>query len=1699
GEAFAQRPYEAPRGEVEQALAGLWAELLQLERVGRQDHFFELGGHSLLAVQLIERLRAQGLRASIRQLFAQPTVAGLALALQAGPAASQAVPPNAIPPGCERLTPDMLPLVDLSQDALDRIVAQVPGGAANVQDLYPLAPLQEGILFHHLLQTEGDPYLTSVTLAFDTRERLQAFVDALQQVIDRHDVLRTAVLWQGLPEPVQVVWRQARLVLQTPELADGDRPAQLAALADPGRHRLDLGQAPLMRGLIAQDDARQGWLLQLLLHHLVLDHTTLEQVFHEMALLRDGRGAELAPPVPFREFVGRVRLDGRAAAHQAFFRQMLDGVDQPTAPYGLMDVQGDGRQVDEAQLQLDAALSRRLRRQARRLGVGAASLFHWAWAQVLAAGSGRDDVVFGTVLLGRMQSGEGAERALGLFINTLPLRVDTARRDLRAALRDVHERLARLVDHEQVPLSLAQRCSALPIGTPLFSALLNYRHSATRADPADDRLPGWGDGLRVLAAHERSNFPFGLMVDDLGQDFLLSAQVARPIDPRHILAQMDATLSAMADALDGNGQTPARAPAWGVAAAPAPVMPPAPTVCLHTLFEQQVARTPAAVALCFGEASLSYGELNARANQLARHLRRRGVRPDDRVAICLERGLSLVVAILAVLKSGAGYVPLDPAYPAQRLAFVLRDCAPVAVLTEAGTADLLDPAVPRLLLDAVDPPWAALADSDLDAHLDSGLDIGPGANGSGPRPHHLAYVIYTSGSTGTPKGVLVEHRQVTRLFSATAPWFGFGADDVWTLFHSCAFDFSVWEIWGALLHGGRLVVVPQALTRSPEDFYRLVCREGVTVLNQTPSAFRPFMAAQASCAETHALRHVVFGGEALQVAMLAPWFARNGERTRLVNMYGITETTVHVSGRALTPADVERGGSPIGEPIPDLSLHVLDAQGRPTPPGIVGEIHVGGAGVARGYLNRPELDAQRFIADPKRPGERLYRSGDLARRTLEGELEFVGRNDGQVKIRGFRIELGEIEAQLLQQPELREAVVLALGAGDGDVGGAKLVAYGVPHDGMAAPDPAVLRERLARVLPEHMLPAHVQLIERLPLTVQGKLDVAALPAPQAQHAPGGYVAPRTPTERALAAIWAEVLQLDRIGVHDNFFALGGDSMRTIAIVSRARERGLALAIEQIFRHLCVAGIAAELDGPPAPPPPDAQAPTEAGAYGDLSLCPAVDRERLPDGVEDAYALTQLQLGMVFHNQMSADASVYHDVFSHHLRVRDWDAECFQAALDLLSRRHELLRTAFDLRHYSQPLQLVYRDARVVARLQDLGALDRAAQDRRIAQWLEEERRQPFAPDERPLLRVFVHGRGGDHLQLTLSFHHAILDGWSVASLVTELFQVYADLRAGRPVNPAPLASRFRDAVAQERALLRSAPARAFWQTQLAGHTVGRLPPHDGTRRGEGHEGGEVDEDPASRSAAVPLSAETARRLGALARALNLPLRALLLAAHLRVMSVFSGEEDVLTGVVSHARPATRDGDKVLGLFLNTLPLRLALAGGSWRSLIDASFRAEMALMPYRAYPYARIVQDNGRRPLFETAFNFVNFHVYGDLGRDASLEFLGGTAFEATNHALSVNAALQGDALQLSVQRDPARLSAAQARRIAEALGMALDAMARDPEQDYRAADLLSDPEREQLLRGWNRTRQDYRQDLCVHELFEHQAQQTPRALALQA
>ncbi|MEU9191422.1 amino acid adenylation domain-containing protein, partial [Streptomyces sp. NPDC048484] len=1224
----------------EEILCTVFAKVLGLPQVGVDDNFFELGGHSLLAVRVVELLRARGISVDVRSLFAAPTAAGLAAS---DGRAEVAVPENRIPDNALTISPDMLPLVDLTRGEIDRIVARVPGGAGNVADVYPLAPLQEGILFHHLMGDSGDGtdvYVLPVLLGFDSRQRLDRFVDALQKVVDRHDILRTAVLWEGLREPVQVVVRHTAIPVESVDLPEGpdDEVTGRMLAACPGS--MDIGQAPLIRVYTAADPVNGQWLALVQAHHLISDHTTLDVLLKEVRSFIEGREDTLPIPLPFRNFVAQARLRVAQEEHQRYFSTLLGDVTEPTAPFGLLDVRGDGTGVAESRRVMDAELARRLRDQSRRLGVSPATVLHVVWARVLAATAGRDDVVFGTVLFGRMAAGSGADRVLGLFINSLPVRVQTHGAQVMDTVRSVQNQLADLLVHEHAPLKLARQASGIKADTPLFTSLFNYRHSRSTEPEADSRL----DGIELLYDQERTNYPIGLSVDDTGDGFTLTVQVAEPVSGASLCAMVHTAAEGIVTALE-------TAPHQQISTVD--VLDPAerhqvlaewndtaryvPAATLPELFQAQAARTPDAAALVFEDVELSYTELNARANRLARLLIDRGVGPESLVAVMLVRSIHLIVASLAVSKAGGAYLPIDPDYPADRITYMLTDAQPLLVLT---STDLSTDLASRLAGEelshlAVDDPHTTAALKDFD---DS--DPTDAERRTALLPAHPAYVIYTSGSTGQPKGVAVTHQGLPSLTAAQAEEFAITTGSRVLQFASASFDAAIWETVMALCNGACLVSAASHDLLPGQALVRLVAEQSVTHATLPPAAL-----ALLEPDSLPSITTLITAGEALNQNLAAHW----ADGRRLINAYGPTESTVCATTTDPLPAN-EHNTPHIGTPVPNTRVYVLDPALWPAPVGVAGELYIAGAGLARGYLDRPGLTAQRFVANPFTPGERMYRTGDLAKWRPDGVLDFLGRTDDQVKIRGFRIELGEIEATLLAHPSVSQAAVMVREDRPGDK---RLVGYLVPNGGNTPEaDSATLRAHLGAMLPEYMVPSALMVLEALPLTANGKLDRRALPTPDYRTADSRR-GPATVQEEILCTVFAEVLGLPQVGVDDNFFELGGHSLLAVQLTNRIRtDLGVEVAMRALFEAPTVAGLAQRL--------------TDSGAAR-----PALVAMTRPKAVPVSFAQQRLW----FLGELEGPSATYNIPVALRL-TGDLDVKALRMALGDLVARHEVLRTVF---------------------------------------------------------------------------------------------------------------------------------------------------------------------------------------------------------------------------------------------------------------------------------------------------------------------------------------------------------------------------------------------------------------------------------------
>ncbi|NQX71712.1 amino acid adenylation domain-containing protein [Paenibacillus alba] len=1160
---YRQTVGRAARTPQEEILSELFAEVLGVPRVGMDDEFFDLGGHSLLAGRLVNRIReVMGVELGIASLFESPTVAGMAKRLDQAAAARPPIHPMA--------RPEEVPLSFAQRRLWFLNCLEGPSPTYNI----PLVVRLKGPLDHDALQA------------------------ALADIVERHETLRTLFPEKnGVSQQLILDPSNCPIVCETSRISEAELAGELAVAV---RYGFDLAMEPAFRTHLYHIESHENeHVLLLLLHHIVGDGWSLDPLTRDLAAAYSARSKGEAPmlaPLALQyadyalwqeQLLGNeAQADSLIARQVAYWKEALRHLpDQLELPTDFPRPAEATHRGDTIAVHIHAELHSRLAALARESRTSLFMVIQSGLAALLTRLGAGTDIPLGSPIAGRSDDALG--ELVGLFINTLVLRTDTSGdptfRELLSRVRSVnlaayeHQDLPfeRLVEVLNPPRSRARH--------PLFQIMLAFQNTP---EPSLD-LPGVTSELRLdtvgkakfdltIEFRERrgpDGSPSGIdgwleytsdlyereTVEKLASRLFLLLERALE-DPDLPIGLLDILMpeEKLSRIVKRDEAAPEKEHSNLVA-----------------LFEKQVLLHPDAIAVVYEQESLTYAELNVQANQLAHLLIAKGIGPEQIVGLMLPRSTMMMVGVLAVLKAGAGYLPLDPDYPADRLAFMLEDTQPACLIGCLQSASRLAAVegVPTILLD--EPQTMEMTSRYLESNPADTDRV------SKLSPDHVAYIIYTSGSTGKPKGVVIPHRNVVRLFSATAHWFDFKAEDTWTLFHSYAFDFSVWEMWGALLYGGRLVVVPHAVSRSPEEFLKLLSEEGVTVLNQTPSAFYQLMQADRNntqLGQTLALRYVIFGGEALDLGQLEDWYERHEEHApRLINMYGITETTVHVSYNPLSrEMTSSKASSLIGGAIPDLQVYVLDRYLQHVPPGVTGEMYVAGEGLARGYWKRPGLTSERFIADPYgAPGTRMYRTGDLARWRNDGTLDYIGRIDHQVKIRGFRIELGEIEAVIAQYPGVAQAVVIAREDTPGDK---RLVGYVIPSvKSQSEMDVMAIRHHAAIALPSYMVPSALIEIPELPLTVNGKLDRKALPVPSFAQAANGR-GPRTPQEEILCDLYAETLGLPRVGIDDGFFDLGGHSLLAVKLMSRIREDlGASLSIGTLFEAPTVADLAERLE------------------------------------------------------------------------------------------------------------------------------------------------------------------------------------------------------------------------------------------------------------------------------------------------------------------------------------------------------------------------------------------------------------------------------------------------------------------------------------------------------------------------------------------
>ncbi len=1633
--------YQGARTPSEEVMAGIWAEVLRLDQVGIKDDFFQLGGHSLLATQVVSRIRqAFEVELPLRALFEAPTIAGIT----------------------ER--------VELAQREQRGLLAPPIVLAPRNQHL-PLSFAQQRLWFLEQLESNSSSYNVPYMVRMKGRLQTQVLQNTLNEIVRRHETLRTSFrIVNG--EPVQVIAPELRMPMfiedltSLPEISRENAARRRAA--EEVEKPFDLATAPMLRAILLKL-ADEDHILILNTHHVISDRWSLGVLWQELAALYEAFAAgRLSPlpelPVQYADYAvwQREFLAGETLEKQlAYWKKQLAGapasLDLPTDhPRPAVQTHRGAKQT----VVLSKALLDSLRQLSRSEGVTLFMTLLAAFDVLLSRYSGQPNVVVGTPIAGRNRA--EVERLIGFFVNTLALRTDLSDDpSFRELLARVSETAMGAYAHQDLPFEkLVEELKPDRdlSRNPLFQVMLVLQNvpdpvkKIADIDVTPFGVGGQGsqfeitlnvselpDGLRVSATYNADLFEAGTMERMLRHfEVLLEGAIDYP-------ATRVSQLPLLTEAEEHNLLT-----AWNDTWTEYPR-----DLCLHQILEEQAHRKPEAIAVEFQDQTLSYAELDARSNQLARVLRERGVRAESLVGVCMERSLEMVVALLGIMKAGGAYVPLDPAYPCDRTKYVLEDAHVSLLLTQQSMLASLPSTSAETI--CLDPGWQTFE------------GVGTGRVAAEVTPENLAYVIYTSGSTGRPKGVQLEHRSVVNFLYSMRQKPGLTANDVLVAVTTLSFDIAGLELYLPLLAGGRVVVASREAALDGLLLMQLLQQSGATVMQATPTTWRVLL--ESGWQGDPGLK-VLVGGEALPADLARQLALCCGP---VWNMYGPTETTIWSSVYEVDASDEKLVS--IGKPIANTTFYILDGNQQVVPEGSAGELYIGGDGLARGYFERDELTTEKFVSHPfdSRPGARLYRTGDLARYRPDGNVEFLGRIDNQVKIRGFRIELGEIEAVLSGQSSVQECVVIAREDVCGDK---RLVGYVVPAAGSTI-NAADLREWVKGRLPEYMVPAAWVQMASLPLTPNGKIDRKNLPAPDYERPElaGEYHGARTPAEELIAGIWAEVLRLNQVGVEDDFFQLGGHSLMATQVVSRIRQAfQVELPLRTLFEAPTVAGIAERVErlqreqqGVLAPP----IVPIPRHAPPPLSFA----QQRL-------WFLDQLERYNSSYNVPNA------------LRMKGYlQDDVLERSLNEIVRRHETLRTSFQMVN-DELAQVIAPELALPLVIEDLRSVPQSEREAKARRMSADEVARPFDLSVAPMLRAtLLHLADDDHV-LILNTHHSISDGWSLGVLWRELATLYEAFATGQPSSLPALPVQYADYAVWQRELLAGETLNkqlAYWKNQLAGTPASLELPTDRPRS-------PVQTYRGSRQAIVLPKAALDSLLG-LSRKEGVTLFMTLLAAFNVLLSRYSGQEDVVIGTPIAGRNRA-EVERLIGFFVNTLVMRTDLSGDpNFRELLARVRETAMGAYAHQDLPFEKLVEeikpdrDLSRSPLFQVMLVLQNMPTASQKLGDLDVSPFG-SGVPSSQFDLTLNVAERPDGLRVMAVYNTDLFEAATIERMLHHFQVLLDSAVANPNEPVSKLSLLTPEERNRILVKFNDTAVAY-PGVCVHDLVAQRAELQPDAVAM--
>ncbi|MEQ9404347.1 MAG: amino acid adenylation domain-containing protein [Cyclobacteriaceae bacterium] len=1677
--------YVAPSNEIEEKLTEIWSDSLGVERVGIEDNFFGIGGDSIKVISLANRINQTfSITIDVADVFANQTIKEL----------------SALIDGDTVETKDKFSIKGMLTE-FTRLKEEVLNDDStydkeNIEDVYPMSDIQQGMVFH-TMKDQGVYHDQMAHLIQISQFDSELFKKALELLSAKHSILRTSFSLDQNEKSLQLVYKSVEVDYTYLDLSDlnvSEQKAFIKQQMEEDRERSFVFHIPGLWRYKVYSLGDDYLAIYLICHHAIIDgwsdatfSTELHNTYFE--LVKDCHYTLSPLKSSYKDYIIEQQLFKRNRDTEEFWQKELSDFDR----FSFSDVDSEDQHKILSEV-LSDEFSQKIYSHAKERNINVKSVFHSAFLYCLRMFSYDNDLTSGLISNSRPVR-EDSERVLGCFLTMVPFRFTVPENITWIALcHEVHEKLNMLRKYDRISLNSIVKiidesiASENRISDVFFNFVDFHVYDELNVIPNETEI----QDLKENKYHEirkigngLTNFKFDFTVNATGGVLSFSISYFTSFISERCARDFQSYFNSILyrivnhpDEVIDKNEILAKERSYQIEHELDHLTVDYPKdKTVIDLFENQVKKTPDHVALVFEGEEISYKELDEKSNRLAHLLRENDVGKDQIVGLLMDRSIDTVVGMLSILKAGGAYLPMDVGYPEKLIAYFLKDSEATLLLTNKATRDSSEYLVKTIAIED-----AAQMDKDIQK-LDK-------VNG----PSDLCYIIYTSGTTGNPKGVMIEHRNVVRLFFNDKFQFDFGSEDVWTMFHGHTFDFSVWEMYGALLFGGKLVIIPKMVARDPGLYLRVLKVEGVTILNQTPSAFYNLIEAHES-EESNILnlRYVIFGGEALSPSKLKPWKSRY-PGTKLVNMFGITETTVHVTYKEITDYEIIHNIGSIGGPLPTSSVYLLDADQNLIPSGAKGELYVGGAGIARGYLNNDELTAEKFIKHPFKVNERLYRTGDFARWLSNGNLEYLGRLDDQVKIRGHRIELREIAHQLLNHESISDAVVLVKES----EGEKYLVSYYVSDEEI---DTAVLRNYLSRQLPEYMLPSYYIYTDGgLPLTRNGKIDKKSLPVLRGQ-AGVKYKAPQTTEEQILCKVWSRVLGVERVGITDNFFALGGDSIKAIRLTSQTNKAlNTTIGIADLFTSQNIQALA---DG----------IKKKNESSENKNLIREIEHEFElwkgkvmhdnnifdKENIIDVYPMSDIQKGMVFHSIKKS--GVYHDQILHVAKINNFDLTLFHKSLELMVEKHPILRTSFLLNQFEEFLQLVYGSINVEIQDQDISSLNLKEQRIFIESDLYQDRVRPLDFELPGLWRFKVYNLGNDFYVLCFICHHSIIDGWSDASFNTELNNIYLTLQQGKEYLPTTLKSSYRDYVIEEQISNNRKDVIDFWKQELLNYS--RYSFEDKDEKDEHHILGN------------DFSEEFSNRLIVFGKERGVSVKSVCYAAFLSCLDIFTYESDITIGLITSNRPAKEDGDKILGCFLNTVPFRFVIPENvSGEQLVFEVQDKLNLLKKYDSISLAKVQEILGeiasnQNPITDIIFNYIDFHIYEqfqnqDENGNVHLEAIADKDFSLDNHEgvrdnsrFSFTLDMTRKRLFYSISYSSNFVSTRLAKSFQEYFRVILERIVEHPNEVVNKNDILSDLERHQLLYEFNNTEVDYPTGKTITDLIEEQATRVPKKVAV--